>query len=410
MLATLVPLFDENLSVSAYSLFSQKANLLTDPRYFVSAKFDGAGQINGLDIIESTGVSTLTENGDVFVPVNNVSIFADINSTYHVPKSRIVILLDSSILPNNMYYTRLKELKASGYKLALWKIAVSQYEDYKHIFKIADYIIINHKKIDIKKAKIYFTNLFPNIKIIAGNIQNQVEFNLLKKDGGYAMFEGPFYRIPVTKGDTDVAPLKMNYIDLLNIVNNPDFDLSEAANVIGRDTALVISLLKIVNRMSVNSEITTINHAAAMLGQKELKKWITTIVTKELCSDKPNEITRLSLIRAKFAENLAPLFNMKNASQELFLLGLFSVIDLILDKPMKDALEIINISNQIKEALICKTGNYAPILDFVLLYESASWQEISRIMILNNINMDNVYNAYINTLTWYRDLFSDSNM
>ena len=407
MLATLVPLFDENLGVSAYSLFSQKANLLTDPRFFVSAQFDGAGSINGLEIIESTGVSTLSDDKDIFVPVNNVSIFADISDSYHVPKSRVVFLIDNTVIPNDMYITRLRNLKAEGYRIAIWKVAVSQYEDYRPVFKLTDYIIINQKKVDITKAKIYFSKLYPDIKIIAGNIQSKEEFDTLKEDGGYTFFEGPFYRMPITKGDTDVAPLKMNYIELLNIVNKEDFDLTQAADVIGRDTALVISLLKIVNRMTVNSEITTIRHAAAMLGQKELKKWLTTAVAQQLCTDKPNEIMRLSLIRAKFAENLAELFDKAGLAQDLFLMGLFSVIDLILDKPMKDALELLNLSIMIKEALICKTGEYAPILDFVIQYENANWQEISRLMILNDIRMDDVYNAYINTLTWYRDLFSD---
>ena len=72
--------------------------------------------------------------------------------------------------------------------------------------------------------------------------------------------------------------------------------------------------------MTVNSEITSIRHAAAMLGQKELKKWINTAVTSELCADKPNEVTRLSLLRAKFAENLAPAFEMAGHSSELFLM------------------------------------------------------------------------------------------
>lgn len=78
-----------------------------------------------------------------------------------------------------------------------------------------------------------------------------------------------------------------------------------------------------VNRMTVNSGITTIRHAAAMLGQKELKRWINTAVVNQLYADKPSEITRLSLIRAKFAENLAPLFQLQNKTEELFLMGLF---------------------------------------------------------------------------------------
>ena len=110
--------------------------------------------------------------------------------------------------------------------------------------------------------------------------------------------------------------------------------MTKAADIIGRDTALVISLLKMVNRIAVNSEITSIRHAAAMLGQRELKKWINTAVANKLYADKPNEITRLSLLRAKFAENLASSFGLAAQGSELFLMGLFSVLDVILEKPM----------------------------------------------------------------------------
>lgn len=212
--------------------------------------------------------------------------------------------------------------------------------------------------------------------------------------------------MPVTKGEVEVAPLKVNYIQLLNIVNEPDFDLTKAADVIGRDTALVISLLKMVNRMSVNSEITSIRHAAAMLGQRELKKWINTAVTNQLCADKPNEIMRVSLLRAKFAENLAPVFEMAGQSGELFLMGLFSVLDLIINKPMKEALQMVKVSKEIGDALIEGKGHFAPVLEFVRQYESANWQEIDRTMLLENMDSNKVYEAYTSALRWYRDLFS----
>ena len=313
--------------------------------------------------------------------------------------------MDNTIKPDAMYIDRLKALKASGFKLAFRKLPVSCFEPYREILLMTDYILLDHKKIDITKARIYFSKIYPNIKLCAGNIKTQEIFEDLKNEGGYHFYEGEFFRMPVTKGQSEVSPLKVNYIELLNLVNDDDFDLTKAADVIGRDTALVISMLKMVNRMAVNSEITSIRHAAAMLGQKELKKWINTAVTKELCADRPNEITRVSLLRAKFAENLAPVFEMAISSSELFLMGLFSVLDLILDKPMPEALDMVKVSKEIREALVNKGGRFAPVLDFVTRYEAADWQEISRQMILKDIDMNRVYAAYTDSLKWYRDLF-----
>lgn len=405
MLATLVPLFDKTMAVSAYSLFAQKKNYLLHPSFLGTGSFDGAGTIAGLDIIQSMGIETISANKEVFVEVNNISLFSDIDEQCSAPHERLVLLCDNTVTPDEMYVKRLRELKEEGYQLAIRKLQVASFEEYRQILLLMDYILLDHKKIDIEKARIYFGKVYPDIKLCAVNVNSQEDFDALKQNGGYDLYEGEFFRLPVTKGQSAVAPLKINYIELLNMVNDNDFELTKAADVIGRDTALVISLLKMVNRMSVNSEITSIRHAAAMLGQKELKKWINTAVTNELCADKPNEITRLSLLRAKFAESLAPVFEMAGYSSELFLMGLFSVLDIILDKPMAEALEMVKVSKSIREALVDHKGEFAQVLDFVLQYEKASWQEVSRQMVLKNIEISQVYDAYTNSLLWYRDLF-----
>lgn len=407
MLATLIPLFDENMTVKAYSLFSQKNNYFLEPSYTSTGLLDGAGRINGLEIIDSMGFETLSSDKEMFIPINNISIFSDISEQCQAPHGRIVLLIDNTVLPSDMYINRMKALKEDGYRFAMRKLPVSSFEDYRQILLLCDYIFLNHKKINIEKATIYFTKIYPHIKLIAGNITTTEEFDQLKAKGGYAFYEGEFYRTPVTVGETEVSPLKINYIQLLNIVNEENFDLTDAADVIGRDTALVISLLKIVNRMTINSEITSIRHATAMLGQRELKKWTTTAVTKQLCLDKPNEVTRLSLIRAKFAENLAPALEMGIKAPELFLLGLFSVLDIILDRPMKEALDMVIVSKDIRKALVDHTGPLYFAYYFILQYENANWQEVSRIMLIRNIDMDKVYEAYCDALKWYRKIFSE---
>lgn len=404
MLVTLIPLFDENLNIGAYSLFVQKKNVFLNPSLLGSGRFDGAARVEGLEVIQSMGIESLSSDSDVFVTVNNMSVFSDLSEQCDAPHERLVLLMDPTVKPEPMYIDRLAELKKQGYKLAIRKLQVAEFEAYREILKLIDYVFLNHKKIDISKAKIYFHKLFPHIRLCAVGVDNQEEFASLKASGGYNLYEGDFYRIPVNRDEHEVAPLKVNYIELLNTVNNNNFELTQAADIIGRDTALTISLLRMVNRMAINSEITSIRHAAAMMGQKELKKWITTAVVGELCADKPNEITRLSLLRARFAENLAGAFGMAGQASELFLMGLFSVLDVILDKPMADALSMVHVSKQIRDVLIDKKGPLVKVYDFILQYESANWQEVSRQMILENIEMTVLYDAYIQTLVWYRKL------
>lgn len=407
MFATLMPLFDDKMAVKAFSLFAQRENFLLNPSLLGTGMNSGIGQINGLEVIESTGVETLTLGADIFVPVTDISLFADIESQCKAPAGRIVILIDRSVLPQEQFLERINALRALGYRFAVRKLFVADFQEYMPILNVVDYILLDYKRIDITKARVFFTKLFPHVKLVATNVDSMEVFESLTKEGGYTLYEGDFYRLPVTKGDMEISPVKVTYIELLNVVNDVDFDLTKAADIIGRDTALVVSLLKMVNRMTINGGITTIRHAAAMLGQKELKKWINTAVAGRLCEDKPSEITRVTLIRAKFAENLAPIFNMAGQSSELFLMGLFSLLDIILNKPMKQALELVKVSKPIESALIKGKGEFAEVLDFMKSYEIADWPEVSRRMVIKNIDMNQVYDAYLETLCWYRDLFKD---
>lgn len=404
MLATLIPLFDANMSVCAYSVFARKENHFLNPNYEGTARYDGAGTVHELEVVSSMGVATLSGGKEVFVPINQFSIFAEISLQCTVPANKVVLLMDNTITPEETYVKRVRELKEQGYKLAIRKLPISSFEAYKNILSKCDYILLDHVKIDVSKARMYFNKVYPGIKLCAVNVDSQEDYKELKDDGGYDLYEGSFFRMPVKDSETEVNPLKVNYIELLNVVNAPDFDLTDAADVIGKDPALVISLLEMVNRMALNSEITSIRHAAAMLGQRELKRWINTAVTKELCADKPSEITRLVMIRAKFAENLAESFELAMMAQELFIMGLFSALDIMLEKTMEEALNMVQVSKNVKDALLEGKGEFAPVLDFIKRYEDADWTEVSRLMVMGNMDMDKVYEAYLNALKWYRDL------
>lgn len=405
MLATLIPFFDRDMKVSAYSLFSQKENYLLNPERQSSALLDGAGRVSGLDIIQSIGIDTLSPDSKVFLPVGPINVFADIEEQSADMKDRLVLLFDRSIANTEDYARRLRQLKDSGYTLAMMKLPVAEFENYRAILDSIDYMILDCKHVDVMKAKIYFSHQYPNIKICVGNIENQETFDRLKDDEAFHMFEGAFYRIPVTRGQTTIEPLKVNYLELMKIVNDEDYELTQAADIIGRDTALVLSLLEMVNRIAVNSEVTSIRHAAAILGQRELKKWINTVITKELCADKPNEITRLSLLRAKFAEALSPAFGLAMKESESFLMGLFSVLDIILNVPLAEALGRVNVSKDISEALINRKGELADLYGFVISYESADWQEVCRMLIVKNVDVDTVYRAYTTAVSWYKEMF-----
>ena len=406
MMLTLIPFFDRNMSVSAYSLFTRKNNFLMNPSLLGSRQFDGAAYVDGLELIQELGTTTLSGGKPIFVSLNNISIFSSLESecknTNHAP----ILLIDQTFPPVSMYTDRIRDLREFGYHFAIRNLPVHCYEDYAPILSQMDYVLIDCQEIDAVKASFYFRKLYPDICICASNIPDTETFGKLSPAETISLFEGTFFRMPVTRGEHKVSPLKINYISLLNLIEEDDFDLTKAADIISQDTALIISLLRLANTRSFNSEITSVRVAVSMLGQKDLTRWIQTTVIEKLCSDKPNELMRLSLLRAKFAENLAPVFGMAMRSQELFLTGLFSILDIILDCSMEEALSMVRVSGKIRTALLEHTGSLAEVLHFIVKYESAEWQEVSRQLVLKNIEIPDVSHAWVSSLQWYAKLIA----
>lgn len=377
-----------------------------NPSLLGSRQFDGAAYVDGLELIQELGTTTLSGGKPIFVSLNNISIFSSLESecqnTNHAP----ILLIDQTFPPVSMYTDRIRELREFGYHFAIRNLPVHCYEDYAPILSQMDYILIDCQKIDAVKASFYFRKLYPDICICASNIPDTETFGKLSPAETISLFEGTFFRMPVTRGEHKVSPLKINYISLLNLIEEDDFDLTKAADIISQDTALIISLLRLANTRSFNSEITSVRVAVSMLGQKDLTRWIQTTVIEKLCSDKPNELMRLSLLRAKFAENLAPVFGMAMRSQELFLTGLFSILDIILDCSMEEALSMVRVSGKIRAALLERTGSLAEVLHFIVKYESAEWQEVSRQLVLKNIEIPDVSHAWVSSLQWYAKLIA----
>lgn len=377
-----------------------------NPSLLGSRQFDGAAYVDGLELIQELGTTTLSGGKPIFVSLNNISIFSSLESECKNANHAPILLIDQTFPPVSMYTDRIRELREFGYHFAIRNLPVHCYEDYAPILSQMDYILIDCQKIDAVKASFYFRKLYPDICICASNIPDMETFGKLSPAETISLFEGTFFRMPVTRGEHKVSPLKINYISLLNLIEEDDFDLTKAADIISQDTALIISLLRLANTRSFNSEITSVRVAVSMLGQKDLTRWIQTTVIEKLCSDKPNELMRLSLLRAKFAENLAPVFGMAMRSQELFLTGLFSILDIILDCSMEEALSMVRVSGKIRTALLEHTGSLAEVLHFIVKYESAEWQEVSRQLVLKNIEIPDVSHAWVSSLQWYAKLIA----
>lgn len=395
------PVLTSDLAINSYCFRYQRGDDYLADQY-PARLYDGIVNLPCLTVLEDVGLEGFTNGLPLFVPLNQFTLLSDVTKQCTQPPEKIIFLLDEGTPPEPIFIECIEKLRALGFRFAAENI--KNYDSMKPIINLCDFIFISFK-FNVKDLIANYREIlrkFPKHTFAASDVNDTATFDRIRS-GGFEFFEGLFYSIPVTSGQNTIAPVKVNRIQLINIVREPDFAIEEVVKVVSQDPSLSISLLKLVNSpyLGLAQKIKSIQHAVAMLGQTEVRKWVTTATSGLLAEDRPDELTRLSLMRAKFAENLSRQFEMAIHAPGLFLMGLFSILDVVLEMPMREAFKIISVSENIHDALVFGEGEYAKVMKFIRAYEAADWSEVNRFMALHGLKVEEVFQAYIDTVRWY---------
>ena len=397
-----IPFFDSEMAVHAYMMLSQDGDKLL-------GSADDHRMLGGellapeFDLVKDIGVEPFSGGHDFFIRLSKYQLLIGMPLNMKIPPDNLVCIIDSETLTDNAAYAKMGILKRNGYRLALKGIpenisleTATSFFSFIMLSSIAE----NFSQ-DIKTLRPHLLNT----RLIITDVPDMASFNKLTgvRD---LLLSGDFYSQPITKGIGDISPLKINALELLKKINEEGFELIDAASTIERDPALSISLLRFLNAMNPDRSktIDSIRRAVAILGQKEVKRWATIAISIGIGEDRPSEITKLSLIRAKFAENLAPAFSLAMKSGSLFITGLFSLLDVILQRPMSEAIKEVASDAEIKEALVDNKGKLYDVLRLVLAYERADWHNASINMVRNDVDIEVLTKAFLDSLYWYRQL------
>ena len=404
LLLALMPLFDKQMMVQGYYFSYQFGNAILES--VKSNPLDGAMRSPFLEFMSRVNIEGITNAAGIFVPVTTILLMTDLDRACPVPPGKVTFLLDKNCEFSPMILERVRYFSGLGFK-----IAISPSDTPKKIqpfLPYMNYLFFEMPMVNPAEKLQSLKLQYPGIDLVITGIGNKLIFDDIKNDYG-TLFDGSFYKKYFHTADSKSAltPLKINYIQLLNVANQDDFDFNAFTDVIRKDTALSINFMRLVNVSNRSgAKIKAFNQAAALLGQKEIKKWIAMAVADVLCADRPSEVIRLSLLRAKFCENLAGLFDLDMKQDNLFLTGLMSILDVVLEIPMEEALKIVFLPEDIGRALLYGDGIYSPVLDFVLNYEQGDWREVSRLLLINNIPISDIHTAYVDAVTWYGELIS----
>jgi len=325
----------------------------------------------------------------------------------NLPRDKFIVQLN---LPPSISKSELQqniklynELRDNGYKLAL--TGLNSANPITELLAIADYCKFTPSDNNLVRQRTLIAKN-QRVRFIATNVDSMDDFQSAKETG-FHMYQGYYFNQPVEGRKTkEISPLKFNYFRLMKLSSTEDYmDFREISDVIASDVALSYKLLRILNSAAVGlRNVSSISSAVAYMGEETLKKWIAVLALRGIAEDKPLELVRMSLIRARFGELLASGFRIKRNPQQVFMVGMLSLLHIALEMSKEQLLEDIPVAEDIRESLLTRNGIYSDLLRFYENYEYANWEAVSAYVEENQLDPTLVNDAYIASVKWYNDL------
>jgi EAL and modified HD-GYP domain-containing signal transduction protein len=293
-----------------------------------------------------------------------------------------------------------KELKQEGFGVAVNVTSTGQ--PMMPLLELVDFI-----KVDMLSAPALTKAELPKHfasrgkLFVADRIEDEESFRQAR-EMGYHFFQGPFLSRSAKLGLKKVPSLKMNYLRLIQELQKPEFDFNRIESVIKKDLSLSFSILRYLNSagFGTKKEIHSIRQAMTLLGERAIKKWVSLMALAEMAKDKPEELIIQAATRGRFCESLASAVGLGERREELFLMGMFSMLDAILDCDLEDALKGMPLAADIKGALTGTENHFRDVYEYILAYEVGDWHRVSSYAAQLVTDEAILPEIYINAVTW----------
>jgi EAL and modified HD-GYP domain-containing signal transduction protein len=393
------PIFDQHQRVYAYELLfrSGPENACTNP------DLDRAAAKVVMDSLLVFGLGNLVGQARAFVNTTRPLLVDEYIAV--LPSDVTVVELLETVEPDAAVVAACQKLKRAGYLIAL--------DDFcdgaamRPLTDLADLIKVDMLATDVEVRGALAKRFTPRgVRLVAEKVETQDGFREARQQG-YTYFQGYFFARPAILTRRTVPEFKLNYLRVLREVMRPEVDFRRLEASIRRDVTLSYKLLRYVNSafFGVRNPVTSILGALQQIGELEIKKWASLIVLASMSSDKPVELVVEAAIRARLCESLAPLGGVGPQAEDLFLMGMFSVIDAILDQPLETALKEISLRDEIKAALLGQPGAPRDLFDCALAYHRGDWGDFIALAGRLGIPETAVPQHYQGALAWAQRAF-----
>ena len=322
------------------------------------------------------------------------------------PREKVVVEILEDVEPEDDVVKACREISLNGYDIALDDFFYKS--KLKPLIALANIIKFDLRLTSFDEIDVYVEKLSKyDVAFLAEKVETHEEFNRAL-EMGFDFFQGYFFSKPEIIKGRDISSSQMNLLEIMAEANKEDFDFHELEKIIKRDVAISYKLLRYINSSYFKraSDISSIRQAILMLGEKKVRSFISLIAMARLATGKPDELIRTSIIRAKFCELLGEKNDSYVSPSELFTLGLFSLIDAIMDDSMENLMEKLPLSENIKQALVYGKGELIDYLRLAVYYEMGDWEKIPEMAATRGLNEEELPHYYMEALGWADGLTS----
>ncbi len=374
-------------------------------------KNNSASKINGneatnrviINTFMNLGIDKIAKRGRVFINFTRDLIIEKIYKA--LPRDKIVVEILEDVMAEPEVVKSIKNAKNEGYTVALDDFVFL--EHLKEFVKLADIIKVDFRELsqeEIKKQVELYKRY--NLRLLAEKVEDEEEFEFAKQLG-FSYFQGYFFQKPTIEAKSSIAPVQTSILKAISIVNNPKSDVEDLLELLSGDVYLHTKILAFVNSpfFGLKNKVNDVKKAVNILGFSRVKEWINIMYISKLAEEKPEELIILSSIRAKFASFLAENFSADE--NDAYLLGMFSLMDSILNLPMEIVLkEFDYLSEDLKAALTGKDNNYKKLLDFIKMFEAGDFDKAYEIVKDTSLDIEKVNDYYFKSINFADNIYS----
>jgi EAL and modified HD-GYP domain-containing signal transduction protein len=321
-----------------------------------------------------------------------------------LPKENLVVEVLERVEPTSAVVSACRKLVQQGYVLAL--------DDYVHreemqpLFELASIIKLELGSLCDESQKRFFFQYRGEKCFVAEKLDTQADFDLAH-ELGFDLFQGYFFSRPAIIAGREIQPLNATLVQMVAELEKEEPDYQVIKAIVERDVSLVYKLLRLANSAAYGTlqRIESIEQALLRIGLIEFRKWVYLMILRDVqVQEKSQELIKSCLVRGKLMEEIARYPSGLQGGFSHFLTGLFSSLDILLNRPMVDIVGELPLPPEVSAALLGERNNLRITLDSIIAYERAEWDTAELTALFSLVPVAAFMSAYFDTLHWVNQI------